>query len=525
MDILGPDGQPLRKQVLTQEIAGPTQTGVRQILSGHPAQGLTPARLAQLLRAAEHGDAVAYLEMAEEMEERDLRYLTVLGTRKRQVCQLEIDVEPAGESARHQADAQLLREVLAREALQDELFDILDAVGKGYSVTEIVWETSARQWMPARLEWRDPRWFVLDRVDGRTLRLADQTAPDGVDLPPFKFIQHKTQAKSGLPVRGGLARAVSWWYLFKNYAVKDWIAFVEIYGQPLRVGKWHQGATQEDKRVLLRALSSIGTDAAAMIPENMMIEFVESSGASARAEIYENLCHYIDTLVTQVVLGQNLTTDVQEGSRAAAQVHDAVRADIEAADARQLAATLGRDLVRPVVDLNNGPPPDGTYPRLRVGRPEQVDLTQFTQTVETLARLGLPVSKADVYAKTGLKEPKDAGDALTPAAPGGAPARDRPDAEPDGEPESATAASRPPGTRRFNDVADDLADQLDRVAGDAQTAMIAEIETLVAEASSLDEVADGLLGKYPDIDGTALADLMRQALVAAELAGRNDILG
>ena len=79
------DGNPIDKTRLVEEVAAPTVTGVRQILSGHPAQNLSPRRLAALLLAAEQGDAVAYLELAEEMEEKDLHYRSVLSTRKLQV--------------------------------------------------------------------------------------------------------------------------------------------------------------------------------------------------------------------------------------------------------------------------------------------------------------------------------------------------------------------------------------------------------------------------------------------------------
>jgi len=83
--LLGPDGQPVRANDLTEEKAGPTTTGIRSIVSGHPWQGLTLARLANLLRDAENGDATRYLELAEEMEEKDLHYRGVLGTRRLQV--------------------------------------------------------------------------------------------------------------------------------------------------------------------------------------------------------------------------------------------------------------------------------------------------------------------------------------------------------------------------------------------------------------------------------------------------------
>ena len=160
-------GRPIRRRTLTEERAGPSVVGVRSILSTHPVSGLTPQRLAAMLREAEApGGALRYLELAEEMEERDLHYLGVLQTGKRQVAQIGVAVEPASDSASDAANADLVREFFKREAVEDELFDILDAVGKGFSVTEILWETSERQWMPARLAWRDARWFDFDRDTG-----------------------------------------------------------------------------------------------------------------------------------------------------------------------------------------------------------------------------------------------------------------------------------------------------------------------------------------------------------------------
>ncbi len=70
--ILGPDGQPARRELLTQAIAGPTLTGVRSVLSGYPADGLNPRRLAHILREADQGDPMRFFELAEQIEEREL---------------------------------------------------------------------------------------------------------------------------------------------------------------------------------------------------------------------------------------------------------------------------------------------------------------------------------------------------------------------------------------------------------------------------------------------------------------------
>jgi phage gp29-like protein len=230
-------GNPIDLTRLREEEAGPTVTGVRQIVSGHPADGLTPARLGQLLREAEDGAPIAYLELAEQMEEKDLHNRSVLSTRKNQVAGLEITVEAASDQAEDVCAADLVREWLWRDTLQEELFDVLDCIGKGFSMTEILWDTTGGVWLPARLEWRAPRWFAFDPADGRTILLRSEGGALG-RLKPYGYIQHVHKSKSGLPIRGGLALAVAWMYLFKNFGVRSWVQFAEAYGRPMRIGKY-----------------------------------------------------------------------------------------------------------------------------------------------------------------------------------------------------------------------------------------------------------------------------------------------
>jgi phage gp29-like protein len=39
-------------------------------------------------------------------------------------------------------------------------------------------------------------------------------------------------------------------YLFKNYAVKNWAAFAEVFGMRLGAGKYEPGASKTDKDAL-----------------------------------------------------------------------------------------------------------------------------------------------------------------------------------------------------------------------------------------------------------------------------------
>ena len=206
------------------------------------------------------------------MEERDLHYAGVLQTRRRQVAQIGVTVEPASDARDDVRDADLVRAWFEREEVEDELVDLLDALGKSFSVAEIVWEHSARQWMPRRLIHRLPQWFDYDPETG--IELRQRTDAGGWEpLAPWKFVVHQARVKSGLPIRGGLARIAAWAWLFKSLTWRDWVRFAEAYGQPIRIGRYHPTATRADKDTLTRAVRDVAADAAAILPDGMQIEF------------------------------------------------------------------------------------------------------------------------------------------------------------------------------------------------------------------------------------------------------------
>jgi phage gp29-like protein len=448
-------GRPVETEILREEQAAPTLTGIRNIYSIiDTSVGLTPERIISYLREAEYGDPWYYLELAERMEEKDLLYQGVLHTRKMAVSQLAASIVPADGSRQAQGDADFITDVLLRSglSLSDALFDILDSLGKGFSATEIIWDTAGRDlrngntvWIPQRLAWRDPRWFMFDWISGeqllvRTLRTEGQNPTDGrlttftpriegseegketlahqigiqpatAPLIPFKFIVHVSKTKAGLPIRGGLARLAVWAYVFKNYVLKDWVTFAEIFGQPMRVGKYGTGATDNDKNALLRAVSNIGTDCAAIIPESMLIEFIENKQVTGSADLYEKLCNYLDKQMTIAVLGQELTTALPRGagSRAAAEVHDVVRRDIATDDARKLCKTIQRDLIKPLIDLNRGP--RSMYPSLKLDFEKSEDQVAISQALSAYVDRGMPVAVADIQERFGLRQP-DPGEAI-----------------------------------------------------------------------------------------------------------------
>jgi len=507
----------MHTETLKTEISAPALTGFRQAWTWRPLASLTPAQVAEILRRAALGDAHDFLIAAADIEEKDLHYRAVLQTRKLAVAGLPWDVQPADESRAAKKAADLVRRVLKAINLPELMVQLLDALSKGYAVAEIVWATDGPTWLPDAILPREPHWFRFDRDSGRELRLMDGTA-NGAELPLYKFICHTPKIMAGIPLTGGLARSALWAWVFKSYALRDWAAFAELYGQPIRLGKYGPAATREDIAVLKRAVFELGSDAGAVIPDSMALEIVESASKSASADLYQRLIEYLDRQVSKAVLGQTLTTDQgSSGSLAQAKVHDEVRADLMHADARTLASTLTRDLIAPLVALNM---PDAPLPKLTLMVEEPEDMAALADQLAKLVPLGMPIPQRWVREKWGIPE----------AAPNepvlGAPAMP---AAPDGTAQVGQAAhgslqsAHAGAGKRDPTPIDAQTDRMEQEAAPAWGQIMDSIKRIVNEAQSLESLRDALLAAYGDLPTEQLAEIMAMGFAAADLAGRFDV--
>jgi phage gp29-like protein len=182
------------------------------------------------------------------MEEKDLHYLSVLGTRKRAVSQLPIEVEPAGEDDVYKQDAQLVRDWLDRDLLESELFDVLDAVGKGVSTTEIIWQMTAAEWLPRAIKWRHPQWFEFDRTDWRNAVAARRPGWLWRAMPAAGGQVHHPcasgQERPADPQRFGQDRRLGLHVQeLRHQGLGD---VPEAYGHPIRIGKYSLHESEEN---------------------------------------------------------------------------------------------------------------------------------------------------------------------------------------------------------------------------------------------------------------------------------------
>jgi phage gp29-like protein len=382
----------------------------------HPSKGLTPARLEAILRQAETGDLVRQLDLADDMEERDAHLYAELHKRKGAITVLDWDLrEPEGaSSAEKKITAQLRDWLKALPDFEDVLLGMMDGVLKGFAQHEMVWSLQERVLLP-EITFRPQRWFTLDPdTRSRIMLRGARTAAE--PLQPFCWLTHLHRSRNGYLSRQALCRVLAWPYLFKNYSVRDLAELLEIYGLPVRVGKYPSGASDAEKRALLRAVTEIGHNAAGIMPQGMSLEF--HAAATGTHVPHQSMAQMMEASESKAILGQTLTaSEGQNGTQALGQVHNEVRMDIRNADARQIAGTITTQLIRPLALLNLPGVDPRRLPVFQFDTGEPEDLAQYAQHLPALARAGLRIGRKWAQDKLRIPEPTEGEDLLAGAQP------------------------------------------------------------------------------------------------------------
>lgn len=498
-------GRPIERATLSEP-----QTArlghLAQEFATHPSRGLTPAKLARILEDAEQGDIVAQHDLFLDMEEKDGHVFAEMSKRKRALLTLDWDIAPPRNASKQEEEiAAHVRELLLDVPnLEDVLLDALDAIGHGFAALEIEWQLLGREWLPKKIEHRPQSWFQLNPENRNELRLRDYT-PQGAELQAFGWVLHTHRAKSGYLSRGGLHRVLAWPYLFKNYSVRDLAEFLEIYGLPLRLGKYPPGASDQEKLTLLRAVTGIGHNAAGIIPEGMAIEFQEA--AKGQHDPFEAMISWCERTQSKAILGGTLTSqaDGKSSTNALGNVHNEVRHDLLVSDAIQLATTLTRDLIYPLLAINKGVSDPRRLPRLVFDTREPEDLALYAEALPKLVGVGFKIPVDYVHDKLRIPAAKDGEEVL--AAVASTPK----------EPAAARAALK---TGNADDEFDVFGDDLASEWEPATEGLVSPLERLAAECRTLEEFKERLPQTIDQMDTAALTEALTKGLFAAAILGR-----
>ncbi|MEY4593570.1 MAG: hypothetical protein RIR18_2465 [Pseudomonadota bacterium] len=507
-------GKPIDSKVINEPQTASISSLQNEYLTAS-LDGLSPARVAATLRDADNGNLVVQSRLFSDMEDRDAHLASELGKRKLGLLGLDWNiVPPRNATAAEKAHAEWLTEVLtdAVVPIEDLILALMDGVGHGFAATELEWRQEGSELLPS-FNPRPQEWFQLDQ-HRREIRLRDMTV-DGAKLASFGWCFHTHgKAKTGYLSRMGIHRVLIWPFLYKAYAVGDFAEFLETFGLPMIIGKYFTSAGDEEKASLMRAVTALGHDARAIMPSEMEIEVKECTSSGSKSSHLEMVA-WADRAISKAILGQTMSAEAQStglGSGNAA-LHAEVRRDILVADAREIAGTITRDLLYPLIALNRGNI-DGLRrcPRMVFDTGEAEDIKLMADSLPALVNIGMEIPASWAHDK--LRIPVRQGNEPVLQVKAQQPATT---ATPTDNPKASLAALSAQSEQIPPDVP--LADQLAIAAQPQAEDLITFITQLVETSTDMASLQSALINAYGGLDTEELTRLMAAAFALAELKG------
>lgn len=503
---------------LQTDAARITATG--RVIAEHPSNFITPQKMRTLFEDAESGNITAQHELFADIEERDSDIAANMGTRKRALLTLDWRVTPprnATPEEEKMADT-VFEMVDGLTQFEDLVIDLMDAVGHGFAALEVTWVFDNGLYQPAAFAHRPQGWFKWDKDDRLLLKTPDNQ--EGEPLWPLGWVVHSHKSRSVQQSRNGLFRTLAWLYMFKHYAVHDFAEFLELYGMPIRIGKYGAGATEAEKRTLLRAVAEIGHNAAGIMPEGMEIELhTAASGTTAASNPFLQMADWCEKSAARLILGQTLTSgaDGKSSTNALGNVHNEVRRDLLVSDAKQISQTITRQIILPYLQINYPNIDPARAPKFEFDTREAEDIAVIAEAIPKLVDVGVVIPEEWVRDKLVIPEAAE-GQKVLSRAPKDNPVDRAALAALSGRLPAAGAGSR------HQQLLDGAVDEAMMVPDfNAQlNPVIKQAVAALARCESYEEADAALTALYPQLDSRQLQTYMQQALFLSDLLGQAD---
>lgn len=409
-----------------------------------------------------------------------------------------------------------------------------DMILLGVFIGRIHWELTDAEWRPVRIErWRPTNY----RFNPETQRFSIRTERDDVDIDlgdPNWLIVLPGGEDSWM---GGAVRALGLAYVMRQFNWRDWARFNERHGLPIIALTEPSDSDEKNKKAFYAGIQKMGATGIIRLPTNAQgtgfkVEMIEAKD-NAHAS-FNQFRKDLDAAIAITLLGQNLTTEVEGGSYAAANVHDRIRQDFLVADVEVLSTHLRAQLIDrwgrfnvPNWNSDEAPWPtwDTTVPTDRTA--ESATLGAVATAVQTFQSTGMPVDWAEMFRRLGIPmlQGKDPNTAKAPAPPPvAAPAPSKAAAKGQAALASGARAEANSGFINGQLYVDDLVDAGTRRAAKA-TEFLDELLDIVEQGEDYPSIRDRVLALYGDAaPPEEVRAILEKVLVLAGLAGQAAVL-
>jgi Protein of unknown function (DUF935) len=250
--------------------------------------------------------------------------------------------------------------------------------------------------------------LVTDDVPRKHIRprtgcfVVEQYGDEHSGISYREGMYYNTCVEIGKPNDLGLLLMATPFVLYKRGGWGDWSQYSEIFGMPMKVGRY-DGYDTNTKNELQKTFDNAGSALSMVIPKEAMIEFVESKNTAASGNLYKDFTNACDEQISVLILGQTETTKSSKSSGyAQSQTHSGQQDQIAVDDRNWCIGYLDTEVRRVFTQL--GLPMDGGE---WLFEPEQKEasLKEKSEIDLSLKTAGLPISDDYFYETYNIPKP------------------------------------------------------------------------------------------------------------------------
>ncbi|MGP1360057.1 phage portal protein family protein [Campylobacter sp.] len=210
----------------------------------------------------------------------------------------------------------------------DVVSQILETYLYGLNVFEVNYKEKEGLVYP-RLVQRDFRQFKFNDAG----EFVFSAGGSEQSIPPLKVIYALNRANFRKIYGDGLLKKLYFPVKMKNASLKFWFRFLEKFGSPWAIAK----TSYEPDEMAAEVQAMLSGDSAVIDTDEEITLVQPTSNVD-----FTRLPAYLDNQISKAILGANLTSDVKEGSFAAAKTHNEIREDLAANDAKILIFVMNK---------------------------------------------------------------------------------------------------------------------------------------------------------------------------------------
>jgi len=383
------------KRTIQEKLHIPTTGRISSVININPSE---------IRFAIQNGNNLMLQDAIDTLISADGHFSGKISDRLSILKKAELKFSPHSDSKKDQEINDFVKENLTEILDKKILKHLLNAIFRRFSVAEIKWTLKDNKYRIEKLKELQPRSFEFTKyldpesTEENRLVIYDFENDIATEIPENKTIQTFASIKFENKILS-ISEVVAILIVIKYYALqKDWPRFNELFGLPMLLGTYEQGANERDIQNLFNAIKSLGSNAAGVVGGLTKIDTIQPSNNSP--EPFERIINMCNQEISKAITGQAGTSGSgQESSYASMKILNGIREDIAQESLDLVSQAVNDYLIKPLVDFNFG---TGQYPKFELVLP--VNVNELLDVDTKFKNLGIKFTKQYFIKRYNLNE-------------------------------------------------------------------------------------------------------------------------